>query len=414
MGIMSRILPIGLILLAIGTPLRAQDWTPEPGAGDLPKPPPQEVLKLDREVGELAQQLGDWSGQYPVIEDVVRNIWKDNGWTSEADLFARDTAMEVSRIPPWQFNQRMTKLADAIDGRYQLNDQQRGQLRTLVYKESLHMLGRYGATTLGNFREMLQSRLDGEPITPEQVARWEKAMDPLIGDLRKDIERLRGEFGGMLNEDQKKILERDLQSANRRMDHYLKAREAWKRGEWQASDWGLQDDPVQNGRGSGGKPETLAGKSAAGGGADKPKSATPTSAIPEGVALAFDESTWETFVRAFIAHYMLDASQEKKCLAIMDGLVEQARHYRQRHKEELEKITHMAAMSAQAYEPIRMLYLDLKKRLDPIPTDAQVRAAAERGPAKPPESGEAGEPAKSAKPAKPAKPEKPKPKPGGK
>jgi hypothetical protein len=60
-----------------------------------------------------------------------------------------------------------------------------------------------------------------------------------------------------------------------------------------------------------------------------------------------------------------------------------------------------------------MLYLDLKKRLDPIPTDAQVRAAAERGPAKPPESGEAGEPAKSAKPAKPAKPEKPKPKPGG-
>ena len=62
----------------------------------------EEVMRMDREVTELAKQLGDWSEHNDIIADALVQMWKRNGWNSEADLYAKDLAMDITEIPPWK------------------------------------------------------------------------------------------------------------------------------------------------------------------------------------------------------------------------------------------------------------------------------------------------------------------------
>ena len=323
---------------------------------------PAELQVLDRELTVRAQQLGDWSEQHRIITSVINNIWKQNDWHTEADRFARETAMRVERIPPWQFKDRMNLLIDATRARYRLDENQVRRFQQQLYQEMWGMTLKYGPTLMHNAREMLDTRLQGEPFTAEQVARWAEAFDPLMGDFEKDVKRMSADFGGTLSDAQRKIFERDLESLNKRMTYFVERSEAWKRGKWRAEDWGLQDDPIHY-------PQVKLRRAQ-----EAMKRAL------ERRVVADDESTWDRYVRNFITSYQLDEAQQKVCTSILDDVVVRARRYRTTHQDAISRLTRVEQADHALLEPLGTMFAELKSRLNAIPTERQRKQALENAP----------------------------------
>ena len=329
-----------------------------------------DMQALDEIVTLKAQKLGDWADQHRIISDVINNIWEQNNWTSEADSFARETALRIERIPPWQIKDRMEALIGSVKDRYRFDDRQTQQFQNQLFKEMLTNSLKYGPTLMRNLEEMLDTRLRGEPFTAQQVARWAQASDPLMKDMELDVQRFATEFGETLNENQRSIYKRDRESLNRRMDYFVQKHEAWKRGKWRVEDWGLQDDVLH-----------------------RPKSQSELaqeavdrligrSAVPD------EESTWRRYVRAFVRTYELDEAQKRAGGTILDDLVAQADRYRASKTDEISKLNPGERADHPVLEPIRRMFTELKARLEVIPTERQRKRALDRAPAsrKPPGS----------------------------
>ena len=329
-----------------------------------------DLRALDEMITLKAQKLGDWADQHRIISDVINNIWEQNNWTSEADTYARETALRIERIPPWQFKDRMEALIGAVKGRYRFDDRQTQQFQQQIYKEMWTMSLKYGPTLMRNAEEMLDTRLRREPFTAQQVARWAQASDPLMKDLELDVQRFATEFGQILNEDQRSIYKRDRESLNRRMDYFVQKHGDWKQGKWRVEDWGLQDDVLHR---------------------PKSQSELAQEAVDLLIgrsALAVEESTWRRYVRAFVRTYELDEAQKRAGGAILDDLVAQADRYRASKADEIRKLDPGQRVNHPMLEPIRRRFTELKARLEVIPTERQRKKALASAPAsrKPPGS----------------------------
>jgi len=356
--IFKKLLPIASLII-IGLPSSSLVHA-QPDTQEQPDPQKIEQLnELDREVTQKAQQLGDWSEQYELISDAIENIWTQNGWNNEADLWAKNTALEISKIPPWQFQERMQSFSDQISKRYSLDADQVNQFHNQINKEMFYMGMKYAPVGLKQAMEALDTRAQGKPFTPEQIARWVKESDPLIDDWQKDIKRITSEFKSSLTPQQQKILDRDLSSVDKRVHRFLELRLDWRDGKWRAEDWGLQNDPIHA--------------------QDNLRPSGIAHSLPVlSTAVPHDESTWEKYVKAFIKLYNLDESQQNTCTSILNDLVTQARKYRQSHKVEIEKVPAAKRPQHALWAPILRMFEELKSRLNYIPTKAQQRQALEK------------------------------------
>ena len=323
-------------------------------------PAPPELEVLDRELTHKAQQLGDWSEQHQILAGVIKNLWRKNKWNSEADRFARDTALRVERIPPWNFDERMDLLISTTKDRYHLDDRQVEQFQQRFYREMWGMTLKYAPVLMKNVNEMLDTRLRGEPFSAEQVADWAWQFDPLMKNFEQDVSRMVSEFGGTLTDQQRRIFDRDVRSLNKRMTHFTQSIESWKRGEWREEDWGLQDDPVH-------RP-----------GYEKRMARETLNRMLDRRATNYDESTWQRYVRGFIDLHDLDDAQRRVCTAILDDVVARAERYRFGKIEEINKLNRRQRADHPLLAPIRMMFEELKSRLNLIPTESQRKQALEQ------------------------------------
>ena len=105
--------------------------------------PPQADLRGLQTLNRITQklkQLGDWGQQHALIDQAVASVWDQHQWQSEADLFARDTALEVAKIPPWEIDARMEKLVGRYGDRYDLRPDIREQLKQRMYGHALGLM----------------------------------------------------------------------------------------------------------------------------------------------------------------------------------------------------------------------------------------------------------------------------------
>lgn len=325
-----------------------------------PESAPSELQMLDRELTQKAQQLGDWSEQQQIMAGVINNLWRKNKWNSEADRFARDTALRIERIPPWNLDERMDLLIQATKNRYQLDDRQAEQFQQRFYREMWGMTLKYAPVLMQNVNEMLDTRLRGKPFSPEQVADWAWRFDPVMKNFEEDVSRMASEFGATLTDKQRRIFNRDVQSLNKRMTHFTQSVEAWKRGEWQEEDWGLQDDPIH-------RP-----------GYEKRKARETLNRMLDRHAVSHDESTWQRYVRGFIQMYDLDDAQRMVCTTILDDVVARAERYRSSKVEQINSLNRRRRADDPLLAPIRMMFQELKSRLNLIPTERQRKEALEQ------------------------------------
>ncbi len=346
----------GLILLLFAGLLFAQ----QPGGEEDNLP--QELQALDRELSTKAQQLGDWSEQYEIVSDVIHNVWSQNNWKTEADLFARDTFLQIEQVPPWKLEDRMDLLVEATNQRYQLDEQQSVRFQNQMYGEMWKMTLKYGPTLMNNAREMLEIRLRKEPFTADQVAKWANAFDPLMEGFQSDVSRMANEFGDMLTPQQRTVFDRDLKSVNKRMDHFVSRSEAWKKGEWRIEDWGLQDDPIH---------------------LPAYKKRLAVDAIDRLLNRRVrpqDEDSWRRYVRGFVTLYDLDGAQQQVCSSILKDLLARARRYRVLKGQEIRQLTPQQRRDHVLLEPIREMFSELKSRLSLIPMEQQYKRALTQAP----------------------------------
>jgi hypothetical protein len=350
---------------------------PSMGAEPVPvrdEPDPEAAAaQVARLTAEL-KRLGEWEDHYEIIENAIDGLWSQNQWTSEADLFARETISEVAKIPPWEFDRRIDKLVERVAERYDLSEANTARVKSMVYRESFGLIWNNAPVLFQQTREYVGQRLRGEPITPEEVARWVEESESLTEDWDQRRERLVEGLRSAVDEHHRDLFEQDLQSLRRREEAVEKLRETWARGEWKPEDWGLQNDPIQQGR-------------AAAAGVSGPgftpieRAAMQRSGQRPNVYYDWDPATWEAYVRTFITLYQLDPGQVTAAESILAELLGRAADYVRAHHAELTEVPRAQRGTDERYAEVRELFEELRTRLLRIPREAQIQAVKAQQPA---------------------------------
>lgn len=394
--------------------------------------PDESIWQKANRLTQAFQRLGPWEEHHGYMIDAMEKVFVQNGWTSESDVFALELSADIDSFPPWDYQSRFNALATAIGDRYLLSEEQQQAAAQIFARESVGLFMRHSDRIMDYSLDMLKTRAAGEAITPEQVARWVTLAEPVMNDARDRMNVVVKDFGRELDPEQRELLQRDLEAANRRLHDMDRMAVKWKRGEWSPDDWGLEDDPIQlegeirlmeqggpdlrakegaaddadaaaENAGASTDPSQRDAASerqpsdrrprpsgqAAGGGSptDQPGRERPA------IAPAADEHEWARYVREFIRRYDLNEAQQNRAWAIYKDV----RAYGERIEERVDKAVadlrqRQAATQdadarakldqqvASANQPLERIFEQMKRRLDRLPTRSQREEAQKKQP----------------------------------
>lgn len=348
-----------------GSPGRSQ---PDDLSSIIPDVEPGPVSEGFTGLVQMTQKL-NWNDEARSLESALDTIWKQNNWNDESDQFAYQLTRDVSKIPPWDFMQRFEVATDRVADRYGLAESDRGKFKGTVLREAGSFFMKNAPLILSHSSEMVQTRLNGQPFTAEQVARWSREGQNLMPEVREMVMRVVGEVKPLVPSDRKEIIERDMASFDRRRQHILKMGARWMNNEWKPEDWGLQNDPIHR--------AALANATAQAAVSDAAKSvaiAKPTEPAPPPIPtrwVAHKPPTWIAYVEDFRKKYNLDAGQIAAVESIHAELLLRANDYLEQHKEKLLPIPEDKRDADPGFEPIKQWFKELQERLDAVPTSLQ-------------------------------------------
>jgi hypothetical protein len=334
---------------------------------EAPPPEPEQAMKALADATERVKELGPWEDEYAHIASALQNVWSQNGWTDESDLYARDLALDVSRIPPWEFTKRLELVSQRVSQRYSLapGDVQRWQ--GMATREVFGFMLRHAPVIAKQAQEMVDTRARKQPFTAEQIARWTRDTEPLLADVRERVDKVSKEMREGLTPDQQAIFDRDFASFTKRFQHYQEQRKHWAQGRWKADDWGMQNDPIQSG--------SAAAPSDAAAIAPTPAAGAPPGAAPVAVVptkwIPHDPTTWVAYVLATGQKLGFDQAQRNSAATIHEELLLRADKYMAKRKDALAAVDPSARAADPLYQPLCALFDELVRRVDALATTAQ-------------------------------------------
>ncbi len=253
---------------------------------------------------------------------------------------------------------------------YNLTADQETYTRQLLTQRVKLFLNDYEKDVRSLLEEYMYLQLKGETPSAEQAKDLARRGGPLVAAIKKEILDGNAKWREILDENQRKIHDRDIEQMNRTFDTLEQTMDRWSKGDVRPGD-------------------VYGGNRKVG-----PK---PNPALPE--------DYWDARVRSFIVDYNLDAGQQATARSILRELREEAGRYRQRNeekfkalKEKLKEIYASDAMTDPAErnkamekakrvneeineleQPIREdLFKQLLTRLERIPTEDQRRMRREK------------------------------------
>lgn len=252
---------------------------------------------------------------------------------------------------------------------YNLTPDQEEYTRQLLTQRVKRFLSEYEKDVRSLFTEYWHLQLRGEAPSVEEAKDLARRGGPLIAAIKKEIMDGNQKWREILDENQRKIHDRDLDQMNKTFDEFEQKLDRWSKGDVRSTDMGK--------RGVGDTPRT---------------------------GRKFEDA-WEFRVNSFIQDYNLDAGQQETARSILRELREEAARYRERNQERftaiesrLKEIYNSDAKTdpeekkkaAEAINklneeinalerPIREdLWKQLLARLERIPTDEQRRMRREK------------------------------------
>lgn len=359
------LVPAGFMVLAL---MAGKYVDAQPKAEQL-----EQAERAERAVTEVLEPLSetfsgfDWDAEQPNIQRSITNIWSSNDWNDEADLFARDVATEVTAIPPWRMAARLELMTKRVAARYDFTPEQQSRFQAALMGEAVGFMLRHAGDLLAYSQEAVETRANGQPFSAEQVARWAKEYRPVMDDVRVTIERFVGRMEPDLTPRQRKLLQRDHVSYEKRRRTIDEAMSEWAKGKWQPAHWGLEDDPIQTAKRGSQTPDDPSRRIAPLYGRTQKNRAKVV--IPKWVD--YDPPTWFAYVLEVEKRYRLDAGQMGTAESIHAELLERASAYQVSHATELAAVAPAQRATAEAYERVRDIFRELQARLDALPTTSQ-------------------------------------------
>jgi len=277
-----------------------------------------EKLKEAEDIVKTTKAMG-WDRQQQMMEQATDEMFRQNGWNSEPDQFARNLLRDVGQIPPWQARERQEIFLNGLQGRLSLTHDQRILLNNEMQRETMAMMGRHFKDIVPVVLEVAKTRASDQPFTPEQVQRWSTSLEPIMGDSLETVKKLTQRLERTMTEEQRRILKQDMDALLKRHRDVEKMVVKWKRGEWSPADWGLQNDPIHAG-----VMQEIAQRSGANASTDQNW---------KDPSFANNESEWERYVRWFCDYFECDASQRTKSNAILKTAKQEAIRYRESRRD---------------------------------------------------------------------------------
>ena len=270
---------------------------------------------------------------------------------------------------PWMWDAQtvLNAYVRAMAQAYNLTDKQEEYTRELMNQRVKQFLQDYEKDSRTLLGEYMEYRMRGEVPSAQAAQDFARRAQPLLPILRQEIIDGNMQWRRILNEDQLKKHDKDLESLNQTFDNFDKIMTRWSNGDVRPADVGV---PQRN----------------------RPFSVTKV------------EDAMGTYVKNFIVRYNLNEGQIQTANSILREAREEASRYRDSHKEEFAlldtKQKELAASDPKGDEEVKRvkeegrkltekkaelekplneeLFARFKERLETIPTTDQRAAYAAR------------------------------------
>lgn len=184
---------------------------------------------------------------------------------------------------------------------YNLDEKQEVYTEKLLTQRLKRFLGQHDREVRSLFSEYFAYQTSGQLPPREAAKEFSQRARPMLSAIHKEIMDGNLKWREILNDEQKRIHDRDLDSIDRTFQQYDERFSRWSRGQVEPDDFPGAED---------GGPRRM---------------------------MNF-EDTWGYYVRRFIEDYRLDQSQQETAQSILRELRKEATTYREAHKSEFDAI----------------------------------------------------------------------------
>lgn len=265
----------------------------------------------------------------------------------------------------WNPPAMMKQACDGISKHYKLDAKQRDSTCKLLTERVTKFLGKHERQLWPLLMELTEQQITGKEPSKEIAKRISNSGYPIFEEARAEILKAQDEFRKLLNEEQKKIHDRDLKGLNAQFRVIDRRFQNWREGKVDGR------HPLQNIGMTGGR-----------------------QIVPDPTDRRMrnrntPESAWEKYVREFVIKYRLDGAQKATAMAILQDLKDQAGSYRRTHHKNLvdaeayvreaqlakpfdkKTLTQAQQIRLLLNKPFEDWFGELKSRLEQLPTEKQ-------------------------------------------
>lgn len=261
----------------------------------------------------------------------------------------------------WNVEMMMEEAVLQISRRYNLNKAQEDYTRLLLVKRVTAFLDKHEPEVRELLKESIDLRLGKKAGTAESYAKWALRAAPVYAEAQSAILEGNEEWGAILNDDQKKIHQNDLNQMKSNFQNVDRLLEGWKAGKG-------PNLPVQANQ------TIQSGNSATG---QQGRVSDPQAPIVQRLV----EDNWLAYVNRFINTYNFD---DKQKIAARDKIYKDIRDevvkYREKRKDEFAKLDAEALSPKSKPEEIERRRNELEKPIQErfVLLDSRLRQLVDR------------------------------------
>lgn len=313
------------------------------------------------------------------------------GWGSvpaaaDSEETAKANATEKDEEGLWPSPKLMrlmlARWAEDISEQYDLDDEQRGQVRKMVTRRWEKFLEENRETIRPLMNEFLELRMELEPPPKEKVQDWAKRAQPMFEEFRKQIDEGTSEFREVLRPMQRVKFEVDAIQFGVGMSFVEKQLRDYQSGEFEPEEfWLPHGERFRRERGERRRKDREEFAQAV-------QEAQSEAKSPDQIELEL--TRWEEYVAAFIQAHGLDEGQRTTVLSVLNELRGRAKDHRDRRREEIDDLERRIADGSpgeserqelkdrlvELYGPIDEMFRELQRRTDAVLTAEQRAKAA--------------------------------------
>ncbi len=310
------------------------------------------VTLLTLVLGQQASGAGDDSAAAPTPESQFEGIW----------------------LTPGMVDRLLDRWVESAGRQFELTESQTDQFAAQLRGRWPAFLKEHRPLLQPLINEYLDARLAGEPPEADHVQRWATRAEPVFEAFRRNIRGTYDELSELMTPAQQSRLSLENIKINTRLHRFESRLEMWQQGRFEESDWWEPGASAE---------QSPLGDRHADASAVEERSSAAESKIGE------ELERWDGFVSAFIRKYRLDDRQSEAAFSILRECKQRVRRYVERYRARLEHLEKLLSQSDETteelrqeaftmYAPIDAIFVDLKTRIEQIPTRAQKEAVQAR------------------------------------